>query len=278
MDSYVLTINLRGVVAGLHQALQRAIDLVAFGLHAAGGATDPGPTVHGSMKIPGVIANLTPARDAAMSFDTARDEFKRWVLACGLRDAVEGVSQTLEEARKVGVVVSFGGEMTGADWNERVVGESARFDRRPLPDKINFLAALCGPSVMPAALEKVKTINKARNCLVHRQGIVGNRDCNASDGLLVEWTKLDLVVPTAGGDEVVTALPFTLKAGERLSMRNSLRQKLFRLGDTVSFTAQEFSYICWTLFQFGQQLVLNLQELMNAKGLTITASSDQSEA
>ena len=37
--------------------------------------------------------------------------------------------------------------------------------------------------------------------------------------------------------------------------------KLFRVGEPVTFTAQEFSEICWTFLVFGQQLVANLQQL-----------------
>lgn len=81
--------------AGLLQlALQRAVDLVAFGLRASDDATPA------DLSIPGIFGHVSPAQNHALSVEDARAEFRSWVVANGFRECVEAMGPSLEWLRK----------------------------------------------------------------------------------------------------------------------------------------------------------------------------------
>ena len=292
MTVYQLTVNLDGVAVGLQRSLQRAMDLVSFGLHAAQVAqpplqdTDPAvgtaetvPGIHRDLALPGVLFQMIPASEVALTFDTARQLFHRWVLACGFRDATEALAPLLEEARTVGVVASAGRTITAAVWKDQVLGGRQKFDRMTLKDKIHLLVQVCGSGIVPSLMPQVETIVVARNCLVHRRGVVGERDINhktpEGDSLKVEWLAPQFVVTSPdGGERVITELPFVVKGGGTIVLRQMASSRTFRRGETVDLTASEFNNVCWTLLMFAKQLVANLRDLLVAKGLLTVDGTD----
>src|SRR5215472_16941068 len=75
------------------RALQRAIDLVSFGLTAR--ETVP----EGEVGLPGEVLRFVAGSSYVMTFPEAKEEFGLWVLQSGFRDIVEGLHDFLEEAR-----------------------------------------------------------------------------------------------------------------------------------------------------------------------------------
>jgi len=112
--------------------------------------------------------------------------------------------------------------------------------------------------------------NLARNCLVHRNGIVSHLDSNSDQGLVVKWRKLEIMATGPGGERVMTAMA-RVKAGESVFLRHAKDQKLFRKGEFVTFTVDEFGELCMTLFSFGQQLVQNKEQYGRSKGVRFDA-------
>lgn len=115
----------------------------------------------------------------------------------------------------------------------------------------------------------VLSINTGRNCLVHRGGIVQAQDLDTQEGMLVRWRKWELVVVGVAGERVVTP-PAVVSAGERAGLREVGSSRLFKLGDRVVFSTQEFSELCSTLFRFGQTLVASLEAYARARNIPFT--------
>jgi len=195
---------------GLLQAeLQRAVDLVAFGLRAAETATAT------DLSIPGVRGHVTAAQDRALSIEEAQNEFRSWVLANGFRDCVEAIGPTLEWARKFCFIwtrpgdvtiredgtISLGANITGEEWNRDIVEGARTFDFMGLPNKLNHLEHKYG-FMLPPLCEHILTLNKARNCLSHRRGIVSQEDVNDPSGssLRIMWRRLQLSIKTDEGE------------------------------------------------------------------------------
>lgn len=133
---------------GLIQAeLQKAIDLVSFGLHAAEELEID------SLEIPGVTFHLTPAQSKSMTVEEARDVFRVWVLGNGLRDCVDAIGPSLEWARRICFLWTRDGEVSvnddgslrlsakiaGGEWNDQLIREGAEFEYWPLRKRLSFL-------------------------------------------------------------------------------------------------------------------------------------------
>ena len=268
--SRTLALHPSATAAHLALTLQRALDLVSFGLHAARSAPAPGPSLSGGIELPDIAVQLLVVPHARMGLDEIRSEFRRWILEAGFREVVEAIGPALESVRQIGVICSFGGKLTGADWNERVVLPYGRFERLTLVDKLDRLVELCGADILPELTDAVLSINVARNCLVHRCGVVGDRDTNTSDGstLQVRWSRIDPVLRDVAGEElVVTHLPFEAAEGSALSMRWRSGATEFKRGERIDLSVREFADVCWTMWRFGQQLSANAARLMKTSGI-----------
>ena len=88
------------------RALQRAIDLVSFGLTAR--ETVP----EGEVGLPGEVLRFVAGSSYVMTFPEAKEEFGLWVLQSGFRDIVEGLHDFLEEARVACGAVALGPKST----------------------------------------------------------------------------------------------------------------------------------------------------------------------
>lgn len=271
--TFSVHVNLAALTSQLQRALQRSIDLTSFGLMAAARAPR-----EDALKLPGAWFQLATAGNEALDFESAGAEFQKWAVACGLRDSIEAMRVFLEEARNIVAVWSLTGRPTimGEEWNAKMVREAREFHKMGLPGKIEFLKKNYDPVLLPDSADEVLSINDARNCLVHRRGIVADRDLNALDGLLVQWRKFELVVRGPGGERVIVP-PATIQGGETLSGRQARASRLFRLGEGVSFSPQEFAELCWTLLWFGKALVQNVEAHGKAKGVKFTEPQPATE-
>jgi hypothetical protein len=287
---YTATVRLDQLLTDFLDALQRAIDMVAFGTNAALAATDSSPDTKPAweadgqispLPIPllGALVQLIASPREMLGFEDARTEFQRWVLACGFRDAIEALGPLLEQSRVIGVCARWGkGPVNGAIWNDDVVGGERKFDRMHLQDKIRHLRGLCGRDIFPASLSMVESINAARNCIVHRDGIVGKSDLknvndSTSKGLRVEWSAFDLVFTRLDGTAtVINELPAHIEADGTLGFRQSNVSKLFELGSVITFSPREFVDICLTMIVFGEHLAANLRQLLVDRGLLDSAA------
>ncbi len=262
-------IDLGSFKGGLQRALQRATDMVAFGLWAAENA--PPTDDHG---VPGAFFQVSPAENIRLDFDGKKQAFPGWVLANGLRDCIEAAHTFLEEARRVcSVWVAFNGRsrMTGIEWNEwqrKEEAEALAFHRKGLPDKFDALAKHSATLVTPLK-GHVLAINRTRNCLVHRYGIVTKLDTDSPDGFLVRWLKMEVIVRGLEGERVIGPGEI-VHGGETLMIRQTETSKLFRLGDRVLFTAQDFNDICMTLLRFCEALTALVEEFGKSKGVKFT--------
>lgn len=203
MTQYRLSVHvdLRGFKGGLQRSLQRATDMVAFGLWASENAS--GTDNH---DFPGAFFTVSPGENVRLDFDGKKREFPGWVLANGLRDCVEAVHAFLEEARRICSLwtsLVHVDRMTGAEWNNwrrKEEAEASDFHAMGLPGKFDVLIGY-SPILATPLRDHILTINRGRNCLVHRQGKVTSRDTNTPEGLMVRWLKMQLIARDLEGVE-----------------------------------------------------------------------------
>ena len=253
MPDYTVQINFAALSDKLVRMLDPVIERTAFGLSAADGAAAHPLALPGFFKV-----DVAQARKR--SFDVVKSESATWVLASGFREAIDGVHALLEETRIACAVVDLGasGDISVEQWNEHIGGKIKAFHKEFLRPKLEFLNTTYNVTVQPDRLQQLLSLNAARNCLVHRAGIVSpEHDANVPEGLRVSWRRPELRAVGPAGERSIDESNRLLDAGGTLQMSVSDTCKLFRAGEKVSFTAQEFSYVCLTLILFGQELAQN---------------------
>lgn len=206
-----------------------------------------------------------------------KQDYRMWLIANGLRDCVEGLGFVLEEARKACIFYSIpqkkvflADELLKHKPFERHTG----FERRPLEDKFKYLKKNYNYEPPEKTRRFALTINKARNCIVHRKGIVEQKDCNDGNKLLVEWYTPVLTIGDINKASREINKPGELiRGGEILSLIQKDTNKKFKIGEAIVFDINEFSSLCWTFIRCGAEISKSLKEFGESKG--IKPSSDK---
>jgi hypothetical protein len=151
------------------QILERAT-LALTSVAAAQGHGDP---------VPGVELPHIGIKLRTRGLEEVRPETSTWIVACAFRDWIEETAGFLEATRRTcaAVLLSDEGVVTSDRFLEVVEEPRIRFDRRNVPDKMTELRRLYGADILDHRAEMILTLNQARNCLVHRLGVVSDRDC-----------------------------------------------------------------------------------------------------
>lgn len=260
-------------LGALQRALQRSVDLVAFGLQAAERATVT------QLAIPGLFNQVSPARNERLGVDSARSLFQNWVIANGLRDCVEAVSPALEWARKFCFMWTGPGKavplengqfrleatFSAQDWNDHIVRGAQRFDRLPLPQKFEHLNVTYGWAI-PTLADHVLSLNGARNCLAHRGGIVAAADLkNQSDSALtVRLRRLQVMVSGPEGQRSVSQ-GTVVNSGESVTAAFVDWEKSVALGQRIEFTPEEYVDAALTFLLFGMEVQTSSEAIQNAR-------------
>lgn len=246
-----INVNLDGLLGSLHRDVQRVTNLVAVGIQSPVVLDEESLAIH-SDPISFRFGNAPPWG----STDDARSDYQDWVYGNGLRDVLESVGSFLEEVRQVLALWALGdrqaaGErLTGASWNTEMEDAAKRFHRLGFPDKVEILRTGFGTQVEGILNEHVLAANNARNCLVHRRGIVSARDLNRGKALVVSWRRMAVLLQDEDGEHALV-LGKSLEKDSTILMTVEDTTKEFGLGERVIFTAAEFAEICWSMYLYS---------------------------
>ena len=250
-----------GALQGTLQAgVQTAIQRVSFGLLAGREMR-----AIGEPDLPD--AQLQFRLGKPQSIEDQKADHENWTLGNGLRDCAEALNTFLDRSQEVCVLYSFGpnARIPAEQWNRLVIEDRKRFQLLGLARKLDWLRKEYDLEIVADAGNDLLTVNAARNCLVHRNGIVQQADQNSDAGLTVRWTKPQLQVEGASGSRPMV-IGKIVEAGERIMFTQKQTSKNFRIGDRVQFDSEEFSELCWTFVVFGIQIVAAVEDFGKSKG------------
>lgn len=245
-------VNLNALLNALRLSLQKVILHVAAGLNT-NSDIDPSDLLL-PVNVKGSFAKID------LSKEDFREQYTEWVLANGFRDAIESVGVLLESANRVLSVWALierqkAGEQVTGDMLTSIFQDTGnKFHRLGLPDKIDFIAEKHDLEINADFVGELLTANVARNCLVHRGGIVSDRDLNDENSLKLRWRALKTFIHDEDGEREILPGMKVEKKGF-LVVRTVECEKRFLRGERVVFTVEEVSEILWSLFLFGNDLV-----------------------
>ncbi|MBA1145894.1 hypothetical protein H0Z60_02365 [Ectothiorhodospiraceae bacterium WFHF3C12] len=240
----LLDVALRGV--------RRASVFMGLGVNAA---LDPAFKSYQLSSIPGV--QVVPGDLPEEKVDHYKEEFRLWVEAGGLRELAETFAVYLDEVYRTCLLVDSAGQKRAMRDIEKA---QARFSKEGLPNKANNLAQQFG--IRLRHTESFVSLGQARNCLVHRRGIVGERDLREASHLTVRWLGPDLILTQSDGGEVSLRgenLPFHVEQESMLGIRMVERERAFGIGEKVSFSTGDLAEICWFYAREARDVIAGVQ-------------------
>jgi hypothetical protein len=258
-------VNLDAPRAQLQRALQRSIYLVSGALNSGAYIEDA------HLKLPDIGIEATFDSSLKWSTEEVRHHLKEWTLQNGFRDIVESLGAFLEEIHRICSVWALvkkqeGGQtLSGKDLQNLNEVEPKKFHKLGLPDKLDHLRDSHGISIDTEMTRNVLSVNHARNCLVHRNGVVTTLD--AVDGkLVVWWRRMKFVVADEDGERELVMGVVNEKAAT-VGVRFVDDEKSFSTGESLGFSSQEFQNIAWSVFLFANDLTISLNQWGLSNGL-----------
>lgn len=169
-------------------------------------------------------------------------EFQRWAAMVVLRDLIESFSVFLVE-----VYANAIQENPGAAYSVTV----DQFERRGIEDQLGIL--LNNFAIGEAWVTRLVGYNRARNCLAHRQGIVGPRDATNGRELVVRWlvSKTELTDgPVTSFVEAAGPMNSLIRAqhihGGAVLLEVQDKEKRISVGSILHFLPTDILEICQT--------------------------------
>jgi len=268
-------IELAGIWGRVARELELAHYMVAVGLHSS-------TRMDGSwLDEPGQLFRMQYNREHRVPLEDVRTYWKTWVLRGGFRDVAETLATTLEEVHRILALWSLipKGSQSGAKVALTAVHQMEKdieaFHAKNLPDKLGVLAKRHAFSFPPDIEAELFSINAARNCLVHRGGIVGGRDLDEGvQTFTLKWRALCPYVRDNAGERPMV-LPFQTSQTDETFMilKSEAKTRVFNLGDVLTVTSEEFTWIAWTQLNASQWAAGRLEEIGSAMGFEIQGQS-----
>ncbi len=261
-----LHVNLDGLPSRMQGVLKAATNLVAIGLNSTTSITPE------SFVIPDLPMHHRYDSNNQWTLDAAKSIWEYWILRNGFRDIAEATSGLLEEIQRVlsywqlSFLQSERGELLGDDWNELVVKKGRQFHKRTLPQKIEFFEKQYQFSVDLDLLRQVLSINAARNCFVHRGGVVAAEDAGFSGVLDLEWSAL-VALAIVDGKEQEVHPPQIFEGGTKIGVATRPRSKRVPIVESLEVNATEFAQMGWTLYIFSQSCAHRLESYGRERGI-----------
>jgi hypothetical protein len=253
--SLQINLNPQGVIAPALRAVQESVEIVSFCLNAMDHAD--------LSRSPVRSGGRTAISFEGLSQVARQTGYKNWILSKGFHDLAKGIRLSLEEAYfYVGAVALF----TGGN------GVKKQLTMSEVERAFEDIRKKVGVAKCPQLMKRVNegltaplhfeneflSLQKTRNCLEHRNGVVGVPDLDQGTGTLVlSLPRLTL----HGATEDTENYTWSVEAGALVSWQVVTHEQVFNLGDTITFNPDEFQdigYGCWT---FAQDLLSKLPQI-----------------
>jgi len=245
-----VTLNAAGVISPLFKVLKECTNSILFGLQA----TEIVKEIPPELIIEEGFFRMQFDQDEE-NIDVKKRNFKNWLVRKGFEDLVKGIEYSLREAYWYVSLFSRVSELrTGEAFNQAFAEIRKQALRMHIPDMIEKIEPhLIHPLNYK---DQILSINKGRTCLVHRGGLVTEKDINdLSNGTLkLCWIKLKLFYEKEG-EEIELQGQTVIEGGSSIKMRRENNDLSFNIGEHISINYRQFNELIVTCHHFGSDLV-----------------------
>lgn len=193
-----------------------------------------------------------------------RWEYRAWAVGHALADISESIATFLNELVRA--------EANSFGYTDRY----DKFERLGLDLKVKALPVLALDEDYQSA---IKSVTRARNCLIHRHGIVGDRDCNDNGELVLTWRGITLFkVQPSGLVEFDPSHrgPATQQPGDTVQILITGIERRFPLGSRLDLEPNDLCTLSWciggitTAIEEMAAKVLGIEGVQSSESLATT--------
>jgi len=252
-----LTVNRDAVAAPVHHAAIACREIIDFCFNSISSAD-----LSQRPKAASSFFRFDP-KGPDLNADGRRALYESWILAKAFQDLMRGVRASLEEAYFVIQLISQPIQIRSATTLADLFSPfRERAGKKKFPDLLKRVnASLTEPLAFSDAFQ---SLQDARNCLEHRNGIVGKIDAGDGQAMKLTFPRVKLFYFRNGEEiEVVESEPVDAGDGKsevEILMRLEVRERTIGLGERIILTARDFDEIAFGCFFFGSQLALRLPQ------------------
>jgi hypothetical protein len=172
-------------------------------------------------------------------------------LANAFREAVESFALALDRSYEVLLLCEW-----TTTRKRPTIGRFRKFHHAGVEGKLEILHTEF--QIETVAALYFRSLNKARNCLTHRMGVVGPADCTEERALVVRYRRMEFVAIEENGSEQILPVDsggtFQTGSAFRVALRYKKEECRFALGARLLLEPSDIKHIFWTLNQCGLEL------------------------
>ncbi len=257
-----INVNLLAIHDDFLVQLQHLVDMLTFA-YASMGAVK-----HQDFENYKFFTTYEPAANRRLDFGSAKSEMENWVVRSLLRDAVDFTGVLLDNCRTACAFFRLSTQTSVTkEQVERIPEqEKDKFNLLHIPTKLSELSKQFG--VRSELEPHFLSLNRIRNCLVHRLGVVGSQDLNESSTLSLKLRTMQLVARSPDGkDKVIIDKPGPVEIGWQIEMETSDSERVFKLGERLRLTYREMYDSIVTLALFGNTLLTSVGRYSDSVGV-----------
>ena len=198
--------------------------------------------------------------------DERRRHYIGWLVEKAFTEIAKGVRMALEEAYLyASYATNPPGRTTLGEFQQRLERTKAS------ANKLNFVDLLAAVNEMlatPLHFEaEVLSLQKVRNCMEHRGGVAGPQDVDDPDELRLVLPRIAMFYRIDGVEQEV---PFDERLDQadqepdgmvQIEVRRVSRERVFKLGEPVTFGVDDLHEIAMACFMFAEDLKAKLPEV-----------------
>jgi hypothetical protein len=256
------------VVAPALAALRNTVEVVSFCLAAIEKYDLSVPPPIGEVGME--LSFATGATDVG----ERRNAHKHWILKRGFHELTRGVRLSLEEAYLYVEVTKLQGATTWGRLQKQIADikrDANKWNFPTLIDRVN-----CDLSDQLTFKNEYLSLNKVRNCLEHRDGVVGAPDLQGSEALMLSLPRM-MIFYLKDGAEVELARGDRFEKDTEVLVKRTIKKSHYGSGDRISFTGDEFRDISMACWFFAQDLASKLPRPQSAAAAEVKAARPPQE-
>lgn len=204
-----------------------------------------------------------------MDVEQSRDNFQHWIIKKGFEDLIIAINELLLSFTHV---LDMQKKLLEKNYNLKELqdlliqpNQNSKSHIPILMDKVE--ASLISPLKYR---KEILSINKTRNCLVHRNGYVQKNDFNENDTLKLDWWFYNFFIEHRGEKKPLGSYA-VLTDETRFIMEENQRSLVFQKNQRITINLEQFNELCLFCQRFGIELLDNFKKSLN-KDSTQSAS------
>lgn len=245
-----LTLNPNAAIDLLYKKLEECADSILFGLQIIELVKEIPPY----LKIEGGFLTMYYGK-IEQDFEKRKEKYRNWLIKKGFEDIVKGIECSLREAYLYVSILSKSSEIkTIDDFNKIFPKIKKKAFGMHIP---NMMEKIEPHLIKPWSYKKqILSINKGRNCLVHRDGVITEKDINdeTENAFKLEWVKMKIFYEEKGKEKEIIGGE-SLEGGTIIKMKREDNTICFKRGERIVINYKQFNELLATCNYYAADLV-----------------------